>query len=151
MNEERLKLEIELLEKNSQSKPIQSSGLNMPMNVLLAIHSKGISSHLTAFIRSQYPQWDIRHANDALEAYALLQQRSADAMLCEFCMPYLSGFGLLNKLEKHATLNQMPVVMISSEPLEKIIDPKVSILSDPFNTKALNEALSGLMDHLPMS
>lgn len=145
MDKEGLKLEIELLEGNFRSKS-QGVERKRHVDVLLAVHSEEVKMHLTAFIRANHPHWMIRQADDALEAYAQLEHKPADIIICEFCMPYLSGFGLMKKLCSHEVLKHIPMVMISAEPLKEVIDSCMSLLVDPFDTGELKSVLAQALD-----
>lgn len=141
MDKEGLKIEIELLEERTKSRSYQDKRQPRFPEILLAVHSAEIKSQLTDFINTNYPRWTLRHAGDALEAYARLEQKTADLILCEFCMPYLSGFGLMKKLNADEALKHIPLVMISAEPINEIIDTKAWLLSDPFNQEELRSVL----------
>ncbi|MCE7994729.1 MAG: response regulator [Roseivirga sp.] len=141
MDKEGLKIEIELLEESSLARSKPQKGQKPFPDVLLAVPTAEIRSQLSSFIGTNYPQWSLRHAGDALEAYARLEQKPADLIICEFCMPYLSGFGFMKKLNADAALKHIPLVMISAEPIKEIMDTNIRLLSDPFNQEELRTVL----------
>lgn len=146
MDKEGLRLEIELLEGKTKGYAPEMNRAQASVNVLLAIHSKEVSTYITSFIKLTYPLWNLRHANDALEAYAQLENEPSDLLICEFCMPYLTGYGLMKKLNTCIELRQIPKVLISPEPLQKIIDEDMVLISDPFDPIELKSAFDKLLN-----
>lgn len=144
MDKEGLKLEIELLEGNSPCPSRQGSASHMP-ELLLVTPDHQLKVHLSKEISRVYPGSCIRHAADALEAYAILSHQSPDMVISELSLPYLSGYSLLKKLRSQSKPKQTPFIMLSSEPLHDMTDTKQCRFCPPFDSAALQELLTSML------
>jgi len=63
--------------------------------------------------------YEVRTANDGLEALALLTQQRADLVLTDVEMPNLDGFGLTARIREEPKLANIPVLMITSRSSEE--------------------------------
>lgn len=71
-------------------------------------------------LHSEYSDFTIFTADNAMDAYELLQKETPQIMLCDIQMPCESGIGLLKKYMKTKRLTQLsyllPVTRISAMP-----------------------------------
>ena len=63
--------------------------------------------------------YEVRTANDGLEAMALLNQQRSDLVLTDIEMPNLDGFGLTARIRGEPGLANIPVLMITSRRSEE--------------------------------
>ena len=63
--------------------------------------------------------YEVRTANDGLEAIALLNQQRSDLVLTDIEMPNLDGFGLTARIRGEPGLANIPVLMITSRSSEE--------------------------------
>ena len=63
--------------------------------------------------------YEVRTANDGLEAMALLNQQRSDLVLTDIEMPNLDGFGLTARIRGEPGLANIPVLMITSRSSEE--------------------------------
>ena len=67
--------------------------------------------------------YDIVEAENGLEAVAILEQSAQEfaLVLLDIIMPELDGFGVLAYMNKNHWINDLPVIIISSETVPAII------------------------------
>jgi two-component system chemotaxis sensor kinase CheA len=56
----------------------------------------------------------VRVASDGIEALAMLAQEASDLVLTDVEMPTMDGFGLTEAIRAHATLSNVPVLILTS-------------------------------------
>ena len=65
---------------------------------------------------------NILFAQDGAEAYKMALELKPNLILTDIKMPNLDGFGLLNKIKKHAELSLIPIVAISAAVMKDEIE-----------------------------
>jgi two-component system chemotaxis sensor kinase CheA len=63
--------------------------------------------------------YEVRTANDGLQALALLAERTADLVLTDVEMPNLDGFGLVAAIRAQSKLANIPILMVTSRTSEE--------------------------------
>jgi two-component system, chemotaxis family, sensor kinase CheA len=95
--------------------------------------------------------YEVRTANDGLEALAMLAKRRADLVLTDVEMPNLDGFGLTARIRGEPRLANIPVLMITSrsgeEDRRRGLEAGASgyIVKSEFDEGRLLSAVSGLL------
>jgi two-component system, chemotaxis family, sensor kinase CheA len=95
--------------------------------------------------------YEVRTANDGLEAMAMLGQRRADLVLTDVEMPNLDGFGLTARIRGEPGLANIPILMVTSRASEEDrrrgLEAGCSgyIVKSEFDEGRLLSAVSGLL------
>jgi two-component system chemotaxis sensor kinase CheA len=95
--------------------------------------------------------YEVRTANDGLEAMAMLGQRRADLVLTDIEMPNLDGFGLTARIRGEPALANIPILMVTSRTSEEDrrrgLEAGCSgyIVKSEFDEGRLLSAVSGLL------
>lgn len=79
----------------------------------------------------------IAEANDGTEALAQLQRHRAQLIICDLMMDEMHGASLLSLIKKHALLNKIPFIMMSSCSDEPIIQAALKMGAKDFIVKPL--------------
>ncbi|CAK9155104.1 unnamed protein product [Ilex paraguariensis] len=84
------------------------------LKVLLVENDDSTRHVVSALLRNC--SYEVTAVANGLEAWKILQDLTnhIDFVLTEVAMPYLSGIGLLSKIVRHKTCNNIPVIMMSS-------------------------------------
>ena len=82
--------------------------------ILIADDSEMNRSILTDMLGDEY---DIMEAENGVEAVSILQKygNSISLLLLDIVMPEMDGFGVLNVMNKHRWIEDIPVIVISAE------------------------------------
>ena len=95
--------------------------------------------------------WEFIVAKDGLEALEALQEAAdlPDIVLTDVEMPRMDGYELLSSIRRHARLEQLPVIMITSRAGEKHRQKAVELgvseyLTKPFDDSFLIETIGSL-------
>lgn len=70
---------------------------------------------------AQIPTENIYEAGNGAEALALLEQFKVDLVLADLNMPVMGGVEMTQKMRKNPALKDIPVIVVSSESMEKKI------------------------------
>ncbi len=73
-----------------------------PMRLLMVDDEKNVLEALRRLLRRLRSDWEVRTANSALEALALLEQEPADVLITDMRMPGMDGAGLLAAVKERA-------------------------------------------------
>ena len=86
----------------------------MKQKILIADDSEMNRSILADMLEEEY---DILEAEDGVEAIGILQkyETSISLLLLDIVMPNMDGFEVLVMMNKHKWIENIPVIMISSE------------------------------------
>ena len=119
------------------------------LKIMIADDSPSVR-HLTSKIVKN-AGWEVVLAKDGLEAFEALQtlETPPDVVLTDVEMPRLDGYELLASIRNHQTLQNLPVIMITSRASEKHRQKAVELgvseyLTKPFDDSFLIEKIKGL-------
>lgn len=95
----------------------------MPMNVLIVDDS----STMRKIVRRTLGQAGINadnilEAGDGSEALSMVSNHSVDLILCDINMPNMNGLEFLDKLVNLEPAKSIPVVMITTEGCENVVE-----------------------------
>ncbi|RLA85134.1 MAG: response regulator [Deltaproteobacteria bacterium] len=94
----------------------------MAFNILIVDDSSSIRRLLRKIIELSGLEVDrIHEASDGLEALKVLEREWVDFIMCDIHMPQMDGIEFLRKLREDEVLGRIPVIMISTEGREEII------------------------------
>ncbi len=79
----------------------------------------------------------IAEATDGLEALVKLQRHRAQLIICDLIMDEMHGASLLAQVKRHASLNNIPFIMMSSCSDEPIIRAALGMGAKDFLVKPL--------------
>jgi CheY-like chemotaxis protein len=65
-------------------------------------------------LEKNHPNVEIYEASNGKEAQAMLEAEKYDLILCDWEMPSVSGYELLNWIRNHPTLKDLPFIMITA-------------------------------------
>lgn len=65
-------------------------------------------------LEKNHPNVEIYEASNGKEAQAMLETEKYDLILCDWEMPSMSGYELLNWIRNHPTLKDLPFIMVTA-------------------------------------
>ena len=98
---------------------------------------------------------DIFEANDGVEAWKILEESSADLIICDWNMPRMTGIDLLKKVRADRRFARLPFVMVTAEgKKENVIEATkagvTGFIIKPFTAKDLGKKLKTIFpDRIP--
>ncbi len=94
----------------------------MAFNILIVDDSSSIRRLLKKVIELSGLEVDrIHEASNGLEALKVLEREWVDFIMCDIHMPQMDGIEFLKRLREDEVLGRIPVIMISTEGREEII------------------------------
>lgn len=93
----------------------------------------------------------VLQAANGVEAMALLQNRPGiDALITDWNMPMMSGIELLRAVRAHATLRELPVLMVTGEMSRPVVEEAIAVgvssfLVKPFTVGNLQARLAQIL------
>jgi len=91
-----------------------------------------------AIVHLSTPVVDVEAAPDGKAALDLLLKRDVDIVLADIGMPGLDGFELLERMQAHEKLRQIPIVMLTGRESIAEIDRAYHLGATSFATKPVN-------------
>ena len=85
------------------------------LNIAIADDNERMVRLLGDIVRSDEELQVIGTAKDGVEAYELIKTAEPDVVLLDIVMPKMDGFEVLNVMERKHLIEDIPVIMISSE------------------------------------
>jgi CheY-like chemotaxis protein len=102
-------------------------------------------------VRQVVEQWDpealVVEAADGFEALEKVETDRPDLVICDVCMPEMSGFEVLQAVRDHPASWNLPVIMLTGETDQASLAEgyrrrATSYVTKPFNVDDLLEALN---------
>jgi DNA-binding response OmpR family regulator len=87
--------------------------------------------------------FDILEARDGREALAIMERRGPSLVLLDLTMPQMSGWELLEELDRRADLRAIPVLVFSAN--EVRVPEGRAFLAKPFRVEQLLERVDALL------
>lgn len=120
-----------------------------PLKVMVVDDSPSVRHITSKLIKNA--GWELVVAKDGLEAFETLQELEVlpDVVLTDVEMPRMDGYELLSSIRRHAALQSLPVIMITSRASEKHRQKAFELgvseyLTKPFDDTVLLEVISHL-------
>lgn len=93
----------------------------------------------------------IIEAENGKKAWAILEERHVDLIVCDWNMPRMKGVDLLEKIRAHEKLSNVPFIMVTAEANREFLNQAAergvtSYLTKPFSVRDLAEKIAGLFD-----
>lgn len=82
--------------------------------------------------------YNIVLAKDGYEALELVESTPFDLVLLDIMMPGINGLEVLEKIRKHRTLINLPIIMVTADDLEESIITSLQLGANDYLTKPLN-------------
>jgi CheY-like chemotaxis protein len=90
--------------------------------------------------------FNVATASNGAEALNALEERPAGVILLDLRMPVLDGWSFLRHRAAHQTLTAIPVVIMSSEPIDPALPTPIDLwLDKPFDDIGLINAVATAM------
>lgn len=94
-------------------------------------------------------EWEFSEASDGVEGLQILQNNLFDLILLDVHMPRMNGLEFLEKARAISGLEQVPVIVITSEcstqQLDQIKAHQASIIQKPFTPEILQENIRQIL------
>jgi two-component system chemotaxis response regulator CheY len=122
----------------------------MGKKVLIVDDSNTMRKIVTRSLRQAGLDFDeILEAGDGLEALAVLRKEKVDLVLSDINMPNMDGLAFLREKAADASLNGIPVVMITTEAGTDVIGEAKSLgavgsIKKPFTPDQIQETVGSL-------
>ena len=120
----------------------------MAKNILLVDDSRTVRVQVGAAIRDK--GYNVVEASDGLEALAVLEKRRDIALvISDVNMPGMDGLELLEAIQRRADCAKLPVVILTTEARQQLVDRAKSAgakgwMIKPFNPQVLLAAVQKL-------
>ncbi|MEQ9426654.1 MAG: tetratricopeptide repeat protein [Cyclobacteriaceae bacterium] len=106
-----------------------------------------VREYIVSVISENYEIIEAKNGQHALE---LLETNKVDLIITDLMMPWLDGFGLIEKLQESEKLRSIPVMVVSARTTEedklKVLDQGVNnFMSKPFEPKELKMRIENLL------
>lgn len=117
------------------------------MKIILIDDNQEITKPLSKFLAVKGHNCIV--SNDGRNGLAMLQQQKFDVVLLDLAMPELTGFDIIDTLEKNGMLKETKVIVFSalavkSEKIEELLQKGVhSCLSKPVKLDVLLKTIEG--------
>ena len=86
----------------------------MPAKILVADDEPDVL-FMTAFTLRQLGGFEVIEARNGQEALELSEQHQPDLMVLDVQMPRMTGYEVCRCVRQHATLSQIPVILLSAK------------------------------------
>lgn len=115
--------------------------------VLVVDDHEEIRTYIASLIAENF---DTREASNGEEALKLLSKNHIDLIVTDLMMPWLDGYGFIERLQEDDQLNKIPVMVVSARTTEddkhRVLDAGVNeFLSKPFDPQELQKRIHNLL------
>ena len=123
----------------------------MAFNVLIVDDSSSMRSVIKKTLKvSGFNVGQFLMAGDGKEALMVLADEWVDLVLTDINMPNMNGMELLTEMKKDEMLKTIPVVMITTEGSEKIMQESIKLgaqgyVKKPFRPEEIKKILNSIM------
>ena len=112
--------------------------------ILIVDDEEDITELVKKLLKSE--GFDVVTANSGKEALALLESTTPDLIFLDLFMPEMSGWDVLREIRKREELKEVPVIMLTVQPLYESIDREeveevVDYITKPFDKEDIVEAI----------
>jgi DNA-binding response OmpR family regulator len=85
------------------------------MRILIVDDNLEITEMISKYIKLKNNQCDV--SNDGKTAISLIQENSYDGIILDLAMPEISGFDVLNELEKSDKVKENNIIVLTAVPI----------------------------------
>ena len=123
----------------------------MAFNVLIVDDSSSMRAVIKKTIKvSGFNVGQFLTAADGRDALEVLKEEWVDLVLTDINMPNMSGMELLEEMKEDEILKTIPVVMVTTEGSEKIMQKSMALgangfIKKPFKPEDIRNALNSIM------
>lgn len=123
----------------------------MAFNVLIVDDSSSMRAVIKRTIKvSGFNVGEYFEAGDGREALELLSDKWVDLVLSDINMPNMNGLELIAEMKKNELLSSVPVVLVTTEGSEKIVEESIRLgasryIKKPFFPEDIKNMLRSLM------
>lgn len=123
----------------------------MAFKVLIVDDSQAMRKVIRKVLElSGFDLGEVFEASNGREALDVLSQHWVDLVLCDIHMPEMDGIELLREMKAQEVLKGVPVIMITTEGREKVLEEARKLgakgyVRKPFSPERLRETLMGIM------
>jgi len=123
----------------------------MAYNVLVTDDSQIMRTIIKKTIKaSGFSVSNFFDAPNGREALIILREESVDLVLTDYNMPEMDGLELIDEMKKSDTLNDIPVIMITTEGSNERVDEfmekgAVDYIRKPFSVEEVRDKLNLIM------
>jgi two-component system cell cycle response regulator len=87
----------------------------MPQRILIVDDNAAMRSDMSRILKASDPLLEIVEAHDGLEALKVLGESMVDVIITDMVMPRMDGLKLLAAIRRDERLQQIPVIMVTSQ------------------------------------
>lgn len=118
----------------------------MARTVLLVDDQKSVRAVVRQVVEQWDPQAHILEASDGFEALEKVESDRPDLLICDVCMPEMTGFEVLQAVRDQPSTWDLPVIMLTGEKDDASLAEgyrrrATSYVTKPFNLQDLLQAL----------
>jgi two-component system chemotaxis response regulator CheY len=123
----------------------------MGFNILIVDDSSSIRRLLKKVLElSGIELGEVLEASNGLEALDVLKREWVDFILCDIHMPKMDGIQFLRELKQDEVLSRIPVIMVSTEGREEIVQEVKALgirayVKKPFSPEEIREVIENLI------
>jgi len=123
----------------------------MAFNVLIVDDSSSMRAVIKRTIKlSGFNVGEYFEAGDGREALEILSNKWVDLVLSDINMPNMNGLQLIAEMKKNELLSSIPVVMVTTEGSEKIVEESIRLgaskyIKKPFFPEDIKNTLRSLL------
>jgi len=123
----------------------------MAFNVLIVDDSSSMRAVIKRTIKlSGFNVGEYYEAGDGREALEILSNKWVDLVLSDINMPNMNGLQLIAEMKKNELLSSIPVVMVTTEGSEKIVEESIRLgaskyIKKPFFPEDIKNTLRSLV------
>jgi len=117
------------------------------MKILVIDDNKSITSSLEKYLKIK--EYEVRICNDGWDGLELIQNVKWDTVLLDLSMPELSGFDIIENLEKNNMLKNNNIILFTASSLPDYVIEKLlkkdgikTCLKKPISLKKITEAIA---------
>ena len=123
----------------------------MAFNVLIVDDSSSMRAVIKKTLKvSGFNVGKFLMAGDGKEALKVLEGQWVDIILTDINMPNMNGMELLTEMKKDEMLKSIPVVMVTTEGSDKVMQESIGLgaqgyVKKPFRPEEIKRILNGIM------
>lgn len=119
-------------------------------NVLVVDDARSIRKIISRALRNM-GLVNISEADDGLAALPILHNQDVDLLICDLCLPEMSGIELLRAIRADQRLQSLPVLIISADTMRETIVEVASLgvsgyLIKPFTVGVFQQKIRSIFD-----
>jgi len=138
---------LESLFKEAPNSMVGQDESSVQQTVLIVDDQEDIRTYISDIIRSDY---HVIHAANGNQALKVMGKETVDLIITDLMMPWLDGFGLIEKIKQNDQFRSIPILVISARTTEedklKVLDQGVNnFMSKPFNPAELKKRIHNLL------